>query len=68
MSASVFTNLNKLYNPNATQKDKVVEITKAVTIAVTGFVPNPIIGSAVQLKKFPHSKKTTQIPNFYTHF
>jgi hypothetical protein len=41
---SVFTNLNKLDDPNATQKDKAVDISRAVTAAVTGFIPNPVIG------------------------
>jgi hypothetical protein len=40
----VFTNLNKLDDPNATQKDKAVDISKAVISAVTGFIPNPVIG------------------------
>jgi hypothetical protein len=40
---SVFTNLNKLDDPNATQKDKAVDIAKSVTAAVTGFIPNPVI-------------------------
>jgi hypothetical protein len=40
---SVFTNLNKLDDPNATQKDKAVDIAKAVTAAVTGFIPNPVV-------------------------
>jgi hypothetical protein len=41
---SVFTNLNKLDYPNVTQKDKAVDTAKAVTTAVTGFIPNPVIG------------------------
>jgi hypothetical protein len=40
---SVFTNLNKLDDPNATQKDKAVDIAKAVTATVTGFIPNPVL-------------------------
>jgi hypothetical protein len=43
-ACSVFTNLNKLDDPKATQKDKAVNISKAVTAAVTGFIPNPVIG------------------------
>jgi hypothetical protein len=41
---SILTNLNKLDNPNASQKEKVVDIAKAVTGSVTGFIPNPVIG------------------------
>jgi hypothetical protein len=39
---SVFTNLNKLDDPKATQKDKAVNISKAVTAAVTGFISYPV--------------------------
>jgi hypothetical protein len=34
--------LNKLNDPNATQKDKAVDIAKA-TAAIAGLIPNPII-------------------------
>jgi hypothetical protein len=37
----VFTNLNKL-DPNATQKDKAVNISKSIA-AVTSLIPNPVI-------------------------
>jgi hypothetical protein len=40
---SIFTNLNKLDDPNASQKNKAVDIAKAVTAAVTGFIQNPVI-------------------------
>jgi hypothetical protein len=39
---NVFTNLNKLDDPNTTQKDKAVNISKSFT-AVTSLIPNPII-------------------------
>jgi hypothetical protein len=39
---SIFTNLNKLHDPNATQKDKAVDIAKAAP-ALTSLIPNPII-------------------------
>jgi hypothetical protein len=65
---SVFTNLNKLDDPNATQKDKAVDISKAVTAAVTGFIPNPVIGlvanavidTASYLTDFQEGRKDAQ--------
>jgi hypothetical protein len=57
----VFTNLNKLDDPNATQKDKAVDISKAVTAAVTGFIPNPVIGpvtnAVIDTASFSRRKK-----------
>jgi hypothetical protein len=41
---SIFTNLNKLDDLKETQKNKAVDISKAVTAAVTGFIPNLVIG------------------------
>jgi hypothetical protein len=40
-AASIFTNLNKLDDPKTTQKDKAVDIAKAVTAAVTWFYTKP---------------------------
>jgi hypothetical protein len=45
---NVFTNLNKLDNPNATQKDKAVDIAKA-TASIAGLIPNPIINPAANV-------------------
>jgi hypothetical protein len=47
VARNVFTNLNKL-DPNATQKDKAVDIAKA-TAAIAGLIPNPIIGPAANV-------------------
>jgi hypothetical protein len=43
VARNVFTNLNKLDDPNATQKDEAVDIAKAVA-AITSLIPNPIRG------------------------
>jgi hypothetical protein len=40
---SVYVNLNKLDDPKATKKDKTVDIVKAAA-AISGLIPNPIIG------------------------
>jgi hypothetical protein len=48
ISFFVFTNLNKLDDPNATQKDKAVDIAKA-TAAIAGLIPNPIICPAANV-------------------
>jgi hypothetical protein len=45
---NVFINLNKLDDPNATQKDKAVDVAKSVA-AIAGLVPNPVIGPAANL-------------------
>jgi hypothetical protein len=45
---NVFTNLNKLNDPNATQKDKAVDIAKA-TAAIACLIQNPIIGPAANV-------------------
>jgi hypothetical protein len=73
----LLTNLNKLDDPNATQKDKAVDISKAVTAAVTGFIPNPIIiantiiDTASYLTDFQEGRKDTQpkpVRNFVSNF
>jgi hypothetical protein len=45
---NVFVNLNKLDDPNATQKDKAVDIVKYVA-AIAGLIPNSVIGPAANL-------------------
>jgi hypothetical protein len=42
IARNVFTNLNKLNDPNTTQKDKAVDIAKAAA-TITSLIPNPII-------------------------
>jgi hypothetical protein len=45
---NVYVNLNKLDEPKATQKDKVVDIAKTVA-AIAGLIQNPVIGPVVNL-------------------
>jgi hypothetical protein len=42
VARNVFTNLNKLNDPKATQKDKAVNISKSIA-AVSSLIPNPVI-------------------------